>query len=41
MAAGQPDLARQVLGDNLAAATKIGWTDVLQQINELLIRAAT
>ena len=36
MAAGQTDVARQVLGDGLAAATKIGWTDVVQQINELL-----
>ena len=36
MAAGQTDLARQVLGDSLAAATKIGWTDRVQQINELL-----
>ena len=36
MAAGQTDLARQVLGDSLAAATKIGWTDMVQQINELL-----
>ena len=36
MAAGHADLARQVLGDTLAAATKIGWTDQIQQINELL-----
>jgi hypothetical protein len=36
MTAGETDLARQVLGDALAAATKIGWTDVVQQINELL-----
>jgi len=38
MAEGQTDLARQVLGDSLAAATKIGWTDRVQQINELLNR---
>jgi hypothetical protein len=36
MAAGQADLARQVLGDTLAAATKIGWTDMVQPISELL-----
>ena len=36
MAAGQADLARQVLADSLAAATKIGWTDAVQRINELL-----
>ena len=36
MAAGQPDQARQVLSDSLAAAAKIGWTDAVQQINELL-----
>jgi tetratricopeptide (TPR) repeat protein len=36
MAAGQTDQARQVLGDAMVAATKIGWTDLVQQINELL-----
>ena len=36
MAAGLTDMARQVLGDSLAAATKIGWTDTVQQINYLL-----
>jgi tetratricopeptide (TPR) repeat protein len=36
VAAGQGDLARQVLGDALAAAAKIGWTDLAQQISELL-----
>jgi hypothetical protein len=35
-AAGQPGPARQVLGDSLTAATTIGWTDVVQQINEML-----
>ena len=36
IAAGQTDPARQVLGASLAAATKIGWTDAIQQITELL-----
>ena len=36
IAAGQTDLARQVLGDSLAAAAKLGWTDMVQQISELL-----
>ena len=36
IAAGQADQARQVLGDSLAAATKIGWTDLAQQISDLL-----
>ncbi len=36
IAAGQADQARQVLGDALAAATKICWTGLAQQINELL-----
>ena len=36
MAAGQADQARQVLGDSLAAAAKLGWTDLARQINELL-----
>ena len=36
LAAGQADPARQVLGDALAAAAKIGWTDMVQQIGELL-----
>jgi tetratricopeptide (TPR) repeat protein len=40
MAAGQTDLARRVLGDALAAATIVGWTDLAQQINELLKSAA-
>lgn len=38
MAAGQHDQARDVLSDSLAAATKIGWTDGVQQINDLLNR---
>ena len=41
LAAGQADPARQVLGDSLAAATKIGWTDMAQQISELLNPPAT
>jgi hypothetical protein len=36
MAAGATDPARQVLGDSLAAATKIGWTEGIKQINQLL-----
>jgi tetratricopeptide (TPR) repeat protein len=36
IAAGQADQARRVLGDSLAAAAKIGWTGVAQQISELL-----
>jgi tetratricopeptide (TPR) repeat protein len=36
MAGGQADKARQVLGDALAAAAKIGWTDLVEQIGELL-----
>ena len=36
MAAGQADRARQVLGDSLAAAAKLRWTDLVQQINQLL-----
>jgi hypothetical protein len=36
MAAGQADQARRVLGGALAAATKLGWTDMARQINELL-----
>jgi tetratricopeptide (TPR) repeat protein len=36
MAAGMTDRARQVLGASLVAAAKIGWTDTVQQINELL-----
>ena len=39
MAAGQADLARQVLGDSRASATKIGWTDTVQQIDEMLNKA--
>jgi tetratricopeptide (TPR) repeat protein len=38
MAAGQFDQARDVLSDSLAAATKIGWTAGVQQINDLLNR---
>jgi len=41
IAAGQADQARQVLGDSLAAATKIGWTDAIQQISKLLNPPAT
>ena len=40
IAADQTDLARQVLSDSLAAATKMGWTDMVQEINELLGAAA-
>jgi tetratricopeptide (TPR) repeat protein len=36
MAAGRTDFARQVLADSLAAATKMDWTDLVQQIGELL-----
>ena len=36
MASGQTDDARQVLGDSLAAAAKIGWTDTVEKITELL-----
>ena len=36
MAVGQTDRARQVLGDSLAAATKIGRSELVQQINKLL-----
>jgi hypothetical protein len=36
MAAGHTDPARQVLSDALAAATKIGWTDLAQRISQLL-----
>jgi tetratricopeptide (TPR) repeat protein len=38
LAAGQLDQARDVLSDSLAAATKIGWTAGVQQINDLLSR---
>jgi hypothetical protein len=40
MAAGHTDPAHQVLGAALAAATKLGWTDLVWQINELLQSAA-
>ena len=36
IAGGATDLARRLLDDSLAAATKIGRTDMVQQINELL-----
>ena len=36
IAAGQADQARQVLGDSLAAATKIGANGLVEQIGELL-----
>ena len=36
IAAGQADQSRQVLGDSLAAATKLGWTGIAQEISELL-----
>ena len=36
MAAGQTDQARQVLEASLAAAAKLGWTDMVQRINQLL-----
>ncbi len=36
LAAGQADQGRQVLGDSLAAATKIGWTGMVEHISELL-----
>jgi hypothetical protein len=38
IAAGQLDQARDVLSDSLAAATKLGWTAQVQQINDLLNR---
>ena len=36
LAADQADEGRRVLETSLAAATKIGWTDAIQQISELL-----
>lgn len=36
MAGGQIELAAEVLGVSLAAATQLGWTDVAQRISELL-----
>ena len=36
LAVGQAEEGRQVLEISLAAATKIGWTDAIQQITELL-----
>ena len=36
MIRGQPDQARKVLSASLAAATKIGWTEAIEKINELL-----
>ena len=36
LAAGQAEDGRQVLEISLAAATKIGWTDTIQEINGLL-----
>jgi tetratricopeptide (TPR) repeat protein len=36
MAVGQADQARQVLGDALAAATKIGQAGLAQQVSQLL-----
>jgi hypothetical protein len=39
MAPGQTDQGRQVLGDALVAATKIGQSGLVQQINELLNQA--
>ena len=38
LAAGLTGPARQVLGESLAAATKIGHPDLTRQINELLNR---
>ncbi|HEY6424428.1 MAG TPA: hypothetical protein VIY28_14505, partial [Pseudonocardiaceae bacterium] len=38
LAAGLTDEARQVLGESLAAATKIGHRSLTRQINELLNR---
>ena len=40
LAAGVTEQARQVLGESLAAATKIGSSDLTRQINELLNRPA-
>ena len=34
--AGATDVARQVLGDSLAAAQKLGWADYVRRIEELL-----
>jgi tetratricopeptide (TPR) repeat protein len=39
IAAGHADQARPVLSESLVAATKIGWTEAIQQISELLNRA--
>ncbi len=36
IAGGQPDTARQILRQALAAATKIGWNDMAQQISSIL-----
>ena len=36
LAGGHADAARRVLSDALAAATKIGWTETVQQIDKLL-----
>lgn len=41
IAAGQADQARLVLADSLAAAPKICWTGMAQQISELLDPPAT
>ena len=38
LAAGLTDEARQVLGESLTAATKIGHPDLIRRINELLNR---
>lgn len=36
IAAGQADQARQVLDTSRAAAAKLGWSDMAQQISDLL-----
>jgi hypothetical protein len=36
IAADQVERARQVLTTSLAAATKIGWTELVRQISDLL-----
>jgi hypothetical protein len=39
--AGQTGQARQVLASSLAAAARLGWTDMAQRISDLLNPAAT
>lgn len=39
LAAGQPGQARQVLAASHAAAARLGWTDLIRRIGELLSAA--